>query len=360
MNRFNDPRYKHAAYNFITFRARLLNAFAGSVSGGLLAKLAAATGLVMEEGLTTLQQTYPVPIPTGGFREAKKPRQFDRWSERSITGGTLPFEAGFAEELKKLTRPGPVATLFNSPNKATQLGQSAQALLDNLLCKRLMAGSSTKHGYDDDFFFKASKKIHPDMPNSPTYGNKHSLTLKKANPIDFVREVNKKCKAVPHPAHSTHAPHWMDQQLAAILCPEDAFDILEDVAVKDELRVTVTSGSATNTVVEVNKWKGKFTPIEARHLASNKAYAFTRGPGAEAGLLVHSLMGIESLPGGDFMASVDWRAETGTWMMPRIWELGPNTEYAIINKEVLIGGDLDVDAILFAPWSVHEIDLTIE
>jgi hypothetical protein len=355
-NREAAPRFKPREHNFTTFRARSLNAFAKGRADGMLAKLAAAQGLTLEEGLTTLQQSYPIPIPIGGFRPAQHPRQFDRAGEREIKGGTLAWQAGVVEELQKLMRPGPVSTLYSMPNRAEQWGASGSALVDKLITARLLAGDTGTHGYDDAAFFGTSKKIAPDDPNSLTYDNKYTLVLDANDPVSFVREVKRRMKKIPHPMSTTDAPQWIDQELSGFIVSTDNFEVLNDVAKDDDTVVVIKDGATpVAATTRSNQERGSFTVIESKSLTDNRIFAIARGPGADAAILVHTLIGIEELPGGDFMAPDAWQAETGTWMMPRIWELDKNSEFAKLNGQILIGADLDVDAILYAPWSVHMI-----
>lgn len=358
INREAAPRFKPRNQDFITFRARSLNAFAKAAQQGLLAKIAVATGLQLEEGLTTLKQSYPIPIPPAGFRPKQNPRRFDRMSEREITGKTLPWEAGIGEEVLKLTRPGPVASIFSMPNRAEKFGASGAALVDKLITDRLLAGDTGTHEYDDAAFFGTGKKINPDDPNSPSYENKLAIVLDPMNPIDFVRQVKRKIKTIPHPMHSTKAPMWIDQQLAAFQVSTNNFEVLNDVAKDDDTVVVIKDGVTPVAVTtRTNQERGQFMVIESKSMPDDIAFAFAVGIGAEAPLLVHTLTGIEMLPGGDFMASEAWQAETGTWMMPRIWEIGLESEHAKINGEVLVGADMDVDCILYAPWSTFMINI---
>lgn len=351
-NRAADPRFNPGLHTFVSFRARSINAFAKGVSGGILARLAQAQGLQLEEGLATLEQSYPIPVPIGGFREAQYPRRFDRMGERKITGGTLAWQAGIMEETKKLSRPGAVASLWSQPNKAEQFGASGAALLDRLIVTRLLAGDTGTHGYDDVAFFGTAKKIAPDDPESQTYDNKHTIALDVTDPTAFVDEAKKLFKAVPHPMHTPAAPQWIDQELGGLLVSPDRFRVFEKVA-RDEQKIVVIKDGATPVggVTIANTDRGSFSVIESKNMPDNRVLGFARGPGAEAAILVHSLIGLEELPGGDFMAQDVWQMETGTWMMPRIWEIDKNSEYAKINGHVLLGADLDVDAILYAPWS---------
>lgn len=353
------PRYVPGTGDnlFVDFRMKALDAFMNGISDGLVAKIQGATGLQYEEAIAALEAAYPIPIPTQGFGPATFPRVFGRMKERTIRGATLPWQAGMTEELNKLSRPGPVASVFSQPNAARQFGASGAALIDRLLVQRLLAGSTTTHGYDDANFFGTSKKIVPDDPSSPTYDNKFSATLTLANPVQFYRDVRAKVRTIKHPTSTTAAPAYIDQDVGGIMVSVNNFPYLDDLANKPDIRITVSG--MTVPVVEANPVRNKFVPIESRNMPDNKAYVFTKGPGAQAGFLVHTLMGIETLPGGDFMAQEEWQQETGSWMMPRIWMLGENTEYARLNGKVVIGADMDADCILFSPWSCFEVDLTV-
>ncbi len=359
VNREALSRFKPREHNFTTFRARSLNAFAKGASQGILAKIAAAQGLVLEEGLTTLKQSYPVPVPTGGFRAAQNPRRFDRAGEREITGGTLPWQAGIGEELKKIARPGPLANLWSIPNRAEQWGASGAALVDKLIVERTLAGATGTHGYDGASFYGVDKLIAPDDPNSPIYTNLYSETVEKVNVLDFIRKVKRRMKKIPHPMHTEKAPQWIDQQLAGFMVSTDNFELFEDVAKDDDRIVIVKDGSTpVAAVTRSNQERGQFTVIESKSMPDDKVIAIASGIGADAIVLVHTLIGVESLPGGDFMAPEAWQAETGTWMMPRIWLIDHNSEHAKINGETLVGADLDVDVILYAPWSSQLYEVT--
>jgi hypothetical protein len=359
INREALPRFKPPKHNFTTFRARSINAFAKASTDGILRKLAAAQGMQLEEGLDTLEQAYPVPIPSGGLQKAQNPRVFERMNERVIRGGTLPWQGGMSEELKKITRPGPVTNLYKAPNKAEKWGAAGAALLDNLIVERLRGGTAGTHGYDDAAFFGTDKKINPDNPNSPTYTNNFVVSVAKVEIVKFVRDVRVQMKAVKHPMATTASPMWMDQDLAAFMVSSNNFEMFNDAASNGDEVIVLKNGSdiaAATTIA--NREKGRFVVIESRTLPDDEVFSFAAGLGAEPAIMVHSLTGMEELPGGDFMASQEWFAETGTWAMPRIWELGANSEYATLNGQVLIGVDLDVDCILYAPWSVHRYKIT--
>lgn len=358
LNRDALPRFKPRNHDFSTFRARSLDAFAKGRTDGILGKIAAAQRLTLEEGLTTLQQSYPIPVPIGGFRKAQNPRVYDRPSEREIRGGTLAWQGGMVEELKKLMRPGPVTSLYAMPNRAEQWGASGAALVDKLIVDRLLAGNATTHGYDDVNFFDTGKKIAPDDSDSPTYDNDVTITFDPADPIPFIRDVKRKLKKIPHPMSTADAPQWIDQQLSAFLVSTNNFEVFNDVANDLDRVVPVLNGAnVVAAVTRSNQERGQFTVIESKTMTDDVVFAIAAGPGADACVLVHSLIGVESLPGGDFMAPEAWFAETGTWMMPRIWELDRNSEFAKLNQQVLVGADLDVDAILYAPWSIMRVTL---
>lgn len=357
-NREAFPRFKPREHNFTTFRARSLNAFARGRTDGLLARLATAQRLQLEEGLTTLKQSYPIPVPIGGFRPAQHPRVYDRPSEREITGGTLPWQAGMTEELKKLMRPGPVTTLYAMPNRAEQWGASGAALVDKLIVARLLDGNTGTHGYDNVAFFDTGKKIAPDDADSPTYDNDVTITFDPADPVPFIREAKRKLKLIPHPMSTGDAPQWIDQQLSAFLVSTNNFELFNDIANDVDRVVPVLNGAnVVAAVARTNQERGTFAVIESKTMTDDVVFSIAAGPGAEACVMVHSLVGVESLPGGDFVSPDVWFEETGTWMQPRIWELDKNSEFAKLNGQILVGADLDVDAILYAPWSIQRITL---
>jgi hypothetical protein len=359
LNREALPRYKPPKHDFNTFRARSMNAFAKASSDGILRKIAAAQGLTIEEGLTTLEQSYPVPVPSGGMREAQNPRRFDRMSERTIRGGTLPWQGGISEEVKKLTRPGPVATLWGMPNKAEKFGASCAGVVDKLIVDRLSGGTTGQHGYDDAAFFGANKKINPDDPNSSEYTNNYVEAVNRLEIVEWIRVVKRRLKKIPHPMSTAKAPMWIDQMLGAIMVSTDNFDMFEDIAKRDDEIVVVKNGAdIVAATTRVNRERGQFLVIESKNLVDEEVFAFAAGLGAEPAIMVHSLIGVEELPGGDFMAPKAWQAETGTWMMPRMWELDQNSEYAKLNSQVLVGVDMDVDCILYAPWSAQRYEIT--
>ncbi len=359
LNREANPRYKPPKHDFNTFRSRSLNAFAKASTDGIVRKIAAAQGLVIEQGLTTLEQSYPVPIPSGGMRPAQNPRRFDRMSERTIRGGVLPFQGGIMEEIRKLTRPGPVATIWGMPNKAEKFGASCAALVDKLIIERLSAGTTGQHGYDDAAFFGTGKKINPDDSNSPTYDNNYVESVNRLELIEWVRTVKRRMKKIPHPMTTDKAPMWIDQYLGAIMVSTENFDMFEDVAERDDEIVVVKNGTdIVAATTRVNREKGQFLVIESKNQDDDEIFAFGAGLGAEPAIMVHSLIGVEELPGGEFMSPMAWQAETGTWMMPRMWDLDQNSEYAKLNGQVLVGIDMDADVILYAPWSVARYEIT--
>lgn len=343
-------------YEFRTFRMGFMAFWGDAQKMGLVAKIQGATGLQIDMATSSLNVSYLAPIPIGRWERAKQPRHFHRMPDAKVDFTVLPFQTGFAEDLRRLMSPGPLVSAFNRPNLTRQMGNGASALVDKCIADKLLAGDTGVHGYFGGPFFKAGQLSVPSDPDSQQWDNKVTITLDPTNTEPFIKEVKRRMTLVPHPAYTPNAPQWIAQELGALLVSPNRFDQLETVWKKDRITTVVAFPDGTYGALEKsNTVNGTFELIKVNTFPDDRAIALAKGPGADSAILVHSLAGVEGLPGGDFMSPVEWRQRTGSWMMPRIWELGPETEHAKKHSEVLIGGDLDTDCGLYFPPSAMMI-----
>ena len=352
--RMNEPRYRTTADQFNTFKARLADAFAtGMAQQSFLTRIQQSLGVQLEESTKELKASYPIMLPRAGFEQDIGPLVYKKWSETEVTSTPVNWRDGVSEDLRKHMSPGP--SFLRDANAPALWAQAALDTAEQRFCQVLNAGTSGTHGFDSAAFFCAldatTKKINPKDASSRTYGNHKGITLDAADPIAFWEEIVDHFRAIPTPG----ARGYLKLDPAFVLMSSKAEKILSAVAEKKELRIKV---GATEVQIEENRWQGKFDFAWTNELADNEMYVFARGGQAGIPYIVHSLEGIEELFGAEFMAPQDWRAVTGTYLQPLVSMLGPESEHAIKNNEVLVQVSIDFDITPMCPWSVLKVKVT--
>jgi len=349
-----DPRYRTSADQFNVFRRRLADTFATYVvAESFLTQIPKALDKTLDESTKELKATYPIMLPRAGFEQYIGPLVYKKWSETEVTSTPARWKDGVSEDLRKHMSPGP--SFLRDANAAAAWAQAAIDTAEERLCSVLNAGTSGVHGFDGASFFAAldanTKKINPKDANSRTFPNHISLTLDAANPIAFWQSVESHFRSIPTPGKTGH----LKLEPMVSLSSSKAQLILRDVAEKKELRVKT---GATEVVVEENRWQGKFSPLWTNNLADNELYVFAKGAQAGIPYIVHSLEGIEELFGAEFMSPKDWRTMTGTYLQPLVTMIGPDSEHAQKNDEILVKAVMDFDVTLMCPWSVLKVKVT--
>lgn len=351
--RQNDPRYKFgAADQFTVFRRRMFDTFATSMQESFLTAIPRALGRNLDESSKELKTTYPIMLPRAGFEEAIGAMAYRKWSETEITSAPARWRDGISEDLRKYN--SPVSVLRNT-NAAMAWADAALDTAEEKLCTELSNGTSGTHEFDGAAFFCAedaeTKPINPKSSSSRLYGNHKAITLDSANPIAFWEEVEEHFRGIPKPGDRG----YLKLEPAFALSSSKAQKILRNVAEKKELRVKAGS---TEVVVEENRWQGKFEPWYSTYLEDDEMYVFARGAQAGVPYFMHSLEGTEELFGGEFMSPQDWQAMTGTYLQPLVTMLGPESEHAQKNDEILVKAVLDFTVTLMCPWSVLKVKVT--
>lgn len=348
-----DPRYKYnSADQFTVFRRRLFDAFATSVSESFLTAIPRALGRNLDESSKELKTTYPIMLPRAGFEEAVGPMLYRKWSETEVSSQPARWRDGISEDLRKYN--SPVSVLRNT-NAAAAWADAALDTAEEKLCGVLTNGTSGTHEFDGAAFFSAvdteSKKINPKSAGSRLYTNHRAITLDAANPIAFWEEVEEHFRGIPKPGDRG----FLKLEPVFALSSSKAQKILRNVAEKKELRV---SFGGTDVIVEENRWQGKFEPWYSTYLADDEMYVFAKGAQAGVPYFIHSLEGVEELFGGEFMSPVEWQAMTGTYLQPLVTMLGPDSEHAQKNDEILVKAVLDFTVTMMCPWSVLKVAVT--
>lgn len=351
--RQNDPRYVYNADQFNVFRRRLSDVFVTNVQKSFLSRIQSALGVQLDDATKTLKATYPIMLPRAGFEQYVGPMVYKKWSETEVTSTPARWKDGVSEDLRKHMSPGP--SFLRDANAAMQWAQAAIDTAEERLCDVLNAGTSGTHGFDGASFFCAvdatTKKINPKDAASRLYGNHKEIELDAANPIAFWEEIEDHFRSIPTPGQRGD----LKLEPAFALSSSKAQKILRNVAEKKDLRVKV---GATEVVIEENRWQGTFEPAWTSYLADNEMYVFARGAQAGIPYMVHSLEGIDELFGAEFMSPKEWRSIAGTYLQPLVTMLGPESEHAQKNDEILVKAVMDFDITLMCPWSVLKVEVT--
>jgi hypothetical protein len=352
-----DPRYRSTAGDlFTTFRRTLVDAFASGVSESFLTEIPRALGRNLDESTTELKASYPLILPRPGFEEYVGPMVYRKYSETEITSTPGRWKDGVSEDKRKHLAPGP--SFLKDMNAPMMWADAALDTVEEKFCLVLNAATSGAHGFDNLPFFNAldatgtdQKKIHPKSSTSRRFSNHKTIALDVNNPIAFWELVETHFREVPKPGDRG----FLKLEPVFSLSSSKAQKILRNVAEKKELRLKVGS---TEAVVEENRWQGKFVPWWTPYLADDEMYVFAKG--AQAGLpyIIHSLAGVEGMKGGEFMAAKDWRAMTGTYIQPLVTMLGPDSEHAEKEDQILVKACIDFAVTLMCPWSVLKVKVT--
>jgi len=351
--RLYDPRYRPSGDIFTSFHRDLVDAFAAGIGTSFLTAIQTALGRNLDVSTRDLKGTWPMMLPRPGFEQYIGPMVYRKYSETEITSTPGRWKDGVSEDLRKHLAPGP--SFLRDTNNALMWADAALDTVEDTFCSTFLAATSGTHGFDSAPFFSAvdteSKKIHPKSAESRSYMNHKAITLTEANPIAFWETVETHFTTIPKPGDRG----YLKLEPAFALGSHKSFKILRNVAEKKDLRVKVGS---TEVVVEENRWQGKFVPGFSQYMPDDKMLIFAKG--AQAGLpyIIHSLEGVEEMKGGEFMSPIEWREVTGTYLQPMVTMLGPESEHAQKNDEILVKACIDFTVTPMCPWGALLVDVT--
>lgn len=357
--RQNLPRFTSddPATQFMTWRAQFYDFFLRNRAESPLPMLAEALGVQLEIGTPELEPTFPIALPRVGFREHIDPMTYRRYAETRVKSSPKTWSDGASEDLRRLLAPGP--NMFRDMNFVNQWSQAALDTVEQKWINVLLAGVSGTHEFDSASFFGvvdvADKLINPKWNQSRSYKNHISLTLDTSDPMAFANALEQHFWTIPTPGQDG----FLKLELAAIVTGNTAHTTLRNLYNND--RIEVRRGPANDVIEVQNTWRGRVRPIRTTYLPANKALAFARGASAGIPFAVHTLTGVEMLPGGDFFAGMPWEQQSGTPMRPLIsWTPPPaNPTELVENNEIKVKAAMDFAVTPMCPWSVALIDLTI-
>lgn len=356
--RQNDPRYRSNGDQFTAWRSRLVDTFAAKAKTSFVKNIEAALEKTLDEGTRELKPKYPIILPRAAFEEYVGPMVFKTYGETEVEAYTKRWRDGVKEDIRKHLAPGP--SFLKDMNGAASYGQAAVDTVEKHFVDTYLAGTSGTHGFDGAAFFCAvdatTKKINPKDAASRSYGNHKALTLKKANPIAFIEALETHFESIPNPSPKG----YLKLEVAAILAGSTAHKILRDVAEQDKLEIQIINGANTERKTISNRWAGRFSLNLSLDMPADKMLVWAKGAQAGVPHMVHSLLGLEEMPGGEFMAADQWQAMTGTWMQPLTTMIGPGSEHCEMYDEILVKAAMDMAVVLHCPWSALLVDLTIE